>query len=154
MDLGKTTFSPAMRAGHADRERYVGHLLTMMVDGFLDHGEFSARRDLALEAVTVNDLTALVRDLPRLPEPPEKKPVIITREFGTDNRFRPWKWGLTLAGGLALVVSPGPLWAAAAHGMGNTPGNGVLPLSVTFVSVIFTVVFGILWGPGEKEREE
>lgn len=79
--------------------------------------------------------------------------MLVIREFGTDRRFRPWKWGLALASGLATAILPGPLWSAAAHGMGNTPGQGVLAILMMMAGIVATVALGIVWGPGEHVQE-
>jgi hypothetical protein len=57
----------ALRAGDAERERYISFLSEMYTDGHLDAGEFDRRMSAAHDAVYVRDLPRLVTDLPPMP---------------------------------------------------------------------------------------
>ncbi len=58
------------RAGRAIRDRYVAHLNDLHAREYLTLEELHARENAALEAVTMDQLRVLLRDLPPLPSPP------------------------------------------------------------------------------------
>ena len=60
---------PGMRAGHADRERTMDVMKAAYAEGRLSHEEYLQRIDCAHRAVTLGELSALVRDLPQGPVP-------------------------------------------------------------------------------------
>src|SRR4051794_9677581 len=61
---------PDLRASDADRERVVGVLRRHAEAGRLTVDELDERCSAALSAVTLGELGALTRDLPREPSPP------------------------------------------------------------------------------------
>jgi len=105
--------TPAVRASDAEREQAVGLLRQQVASGRLTLEEFSERIDVAYEARTVDELTALSADLPAA-APTGRRPRRLTAAaFGNvevTGRWRMPKWKLVLvlfgdvpldAGGLA-----------------------------------------------------
>ena len=76
---------PGVRAADADRDAVVAHLQAAMAEGRLDLDEFGQRASAAYAAVTLDELDALLADLPRN-VPPEivgtRTPDTITSVFG------------------------------------------------------------------------
>src|SRR5580692_5967241 len=52
------------RVGHVERDDVVHHLAACVTSGHLDEDEAPARMELAMQAVTQEDLAKLVRGLP------------------------------------------------------------------------------------------
>ncbi|SPL88616.1 unnamed protein product [[Actinomadura] parvosata subsp. kistnae] len=61
------SFSPALRASDADRDRVTELLRAAVADGRLDLAEFDERLDAALSARTIDALAPLVTDLIPVP---------------------------------------------------------------------------------------
>jgi hypothetical protein len=64
---------PEVRASQDERERVVDRLRTHAGEGRLELDELEQRVEAALSARTRGELTALVRDLPRLPSSPRDR---------------------------------------------------------------------------------
>jgi hypothetical protein len=67
MELSRMPTSPSLRAADSDRERTVALLGDHLAAGRLDVVEFDERLSAAYSAVTLDDLDALVADLPPQP---------------------------------------------------------------------------------------
>lgn len=138
--------------GHADREKCTERLAQAVATGHLTQAAFEERRDRALEAVRRAHLDNLTADLPPEPKAPEKR--YKTQVMGNGTPFSPRRWmaGITLS--TAMIVLPGPLWAAAAHGFGHAPGGGAAPLFMIMAGVVGLLVFGIGFAPdGETSTD-
>jgi Domain of unknown function (DUF1707) len=115
---------PELRASHADRDRVVEILRIAAGDGRLTAEELDERLEVALEARTQRELTALTADLPAGPQAgldpaaaPPKEVVRILRRGGNARRSGSWavpkRMEIKVAGGNvrldfteAVITSP------------------------------------------------
>jgi hypothetical protein len=92
---------PNLRAADADRERVAERLRKSHAEGRLDLTEFQERLERCYAARTYGDLDQLVRDLPREPEPEERRSTVL------------WRWRLARLLPIVLVLAI--VGAAAGH---------------------------------------
>lgn len=83
---------PALRASHEDRERAVEALQAAAGDGRITPGELDIRVEIALSAITINDLAALTADLPPLQPTslPASDILVIEQEGGRYQKTGRW----------------------------------------------------------------
>lgn len=141
-----------LRAGNEDRDKYIDQLASAVSTGHLKQHEFEERRDKALVAVHNSDLLHLVADLPETPRNPHRTEMV-TYQVGGEWRFSPWRWGSALVLSAALIVLPGPLFAAAFHGFDNVGDKGIAPILMIMAGVVLLLGFGIGWAPDSKRAE-
>jgi hypothetical protein len=140
------------RAGNEDRDHYIDRIAAAISTGHITQAEFEERRDEALAAVTKKDLMVLVADLPEIPKP-VRKTRMVTYQVAGNCHFSPWRWGSALILSAALIVMPGPLFAAAFHGFDNSPKNGIIPILMIVAGVVILLGLGIGWSPDHKNEE-
>lgn len=140
------------RAGNTDRDRYIDHLATAVSTGHISEEEFSERRDKALAAITKGELQALAGDLPGLPER-KRSTHMVTYQVGGSWHFSPVRWGAALVLSAAMLVLPGPLFAAAFGGFNHAPLEGALPVLLILAGVATLLGLGIAWAPCDKQTE-
>lgn len=140
------------RAGNADRDRYIDCLATAVSTGHISEQEFSERRDKALTAIKKGELKALVGDLPAIPES-KRSTRVVTYQVGGSWHFSPVRWGAALVLSAAMLVLPGPLFAAAFGGFNHAPLEGGLPVFLIMGGVALLLGLGIAWAPSDKETE-
>jgi hypothetical protein len=81
-----------LRAADADRDRVIEMLGEALADGRIDQAEHGERVQVALEARTLGDLTALTADLAPVAQQPVRVDGgrVITGMFGTEERYGRW----------------------------------------------------------------
>lgn len=103
--------SGRVRAGDADRTRVTSLLAEHYAQGRLDYAEFDERSSQALAAVYLDELDALLADLPgalSAPRPPMRPRPPSTAPAGRDG---PWVLALLLAGVALVILTRGAaLW--------------------------------------------
>lgn len=134
--------------GHADREKCTERLAQAVATGHLTQAVFEVRRDRALLAVTRADLDRLTGDLPD-----DRPPALTyrTQVAGNGVPFSPRRWFASIVISVAMIVLPGPVWAAAAHGFNHAPMNGALPIFIIFAGCVLLIVTGIGFMPDSYE---
>ena len=143
------------RAGNQQRDAYIDHMINMVSQGYLPQGEFEIRRDKALTAATINDLTSLITDLPAMPAL-AKREVKVTYQVYTSHGYRRIKfsakrWVSAIMTSLLLIIMPGPLMASAFGGFNHAPGRGFLPIILIFIGCVSLVISGVAFAPAESE---
>lgn len=139
------------RVGHADRDACVDQLAERVATGHLTQADFDRRRDKALAAVTRDQLNELTADLPAPPEPAARRYKI--QVAGNAYPFSMMRWTAGIAVSMAMIILPGPLWAAASHGFGHAPGEGAAPIFMILAGVILLFLTGIGFAPDGYDRE-
>jgi hypothetical protein len=79
--MKERVMDPGMHVAYADRQRVIGLLQRLVVDGRLTLDEFAARTDAAYSAVTFGELAKLTTDLLTSPS---DAPAAPRRQGGSD----------------------------------------------------------------------
>lgn len=137
---------PGKRACDALRERYVEHLTECLGLRYLTEEEFDARRDMALSAVTEDQLQELIYDLPALKEEGSRR--IQAERWLTDRWHRIMTHLAVIVGGICL----GGISIAAMPSRIAGWLTGVVEIpsaAIGFTAAIASLVWLIVWLLGE-----
>jgi hypothetical protein len=127
---GEVNILPGQRVGDPARRKYQDHLDSLYADGYMTRDEHEARTEIAQKAVTSDHLNALIRDLPALPAPKQRR-----LKLGWDDP-KTYVPALVLGMMLSVAVAVSPFVIMDSLGDFHSPAMAPVGIGSVLIGVI------------------